>query len=191
MTALAGELGDEVKIGASANPAMVRLVRTWLEPGVAKSGRSVDDIGVVIGGTTVVDEDGDAARRRARSKIAPYLDIVAEMDPSTELDPELVARIASLVREGRTDDAGELVPDSILRCFAFAGTPEDVAEHARELFAAGASRVEFNSPHGLDEAKGIRLLGERVLPLLARPTPSAEATRPFGQQRTAPPTSPF
>jgi 5,10-methylenetetrahydromethanopterin reductase len=45
-----------------------------------------------------------------------------------------------------------------------AGTPEQVAEQAAALFAAGARRVEFGSPHGLTDEDGIRLLGERVLP---------------------------
>jgi 5,10-methylenetetrahydromethanopterin reductase len=43
-----------------------------------------------------------------------------------------------------------------------------VAAQALELYAAGAERVEFGTPHGLDEAAGVRLLGETVLPLLRR-----------------------
>ena len=32
------------------------------------------------------------------------------------------------------------------------------------LFEAGVSRVEFGTPHGLTAARGIELLGRRVLP---------------------------
>ena len=39
---------------------------------------------------------------------------------------------------------------------------------AEALFAAGARRVEFGTPHGLDPEEGIRLLGERVLPALGK-----------------------
>jgi 5,10-methylenetetrahydromethanopterin reductase len=35
------------------------------------------------------------------------------------------------------------------------------------LIDAGARRVEFGSPHGLDAEEGVRLLGERVLPRFA------------------------
>jgi 5,10-methylenetetrahydromethanopterin reductase len=62
--------------------------------------------------------------------------------------------------------AAALIDDDLLRRFAFAGTPVEVAEHAAALFTAGASRVEFGTPHGLTPAAGLRLLGERVLPLL-------------------------
>jgi len=56
MAALAGELADEVKIGGSANPEMVRLMREWI---------GNDEVGIAVGAVTVVDEDGDAARARA------------------------------------------------------------------------------------------------------------------------------
>jgi 5,10-methylenetetrahydromethanopterin reductase len=47
-----------------------------------------------------------------------------------------------------------------------AGTPEEVAEHARQLYDAGATRVEFGTPQGLSTADGVELLAGRVLPLL-------------------------
>jgi 5,10-methylenetetrahydromethanopterin reductase len=34
------------------------------------------------------------------------------------------------------------------------------------LFEAGATRIEFGTPHGLSEESGMRLLGEMVLPAL-------------------------
>ena len=40
------------------------------------------------------------------------------------------------------------------------------AHQALALFAAGAGRVEFGTPHGLSEESGLRLLGEAVLPHL-------------------------
>ena len=42
--------------------------------------------------------------------------------------------------------------------------PDDILAHVHELKSAGASRVEFGTPHGLDAASGIRLLGEHILP---------------------------
>ena len=41
-----------------------------------------------------------------------------------------------------------------------------VVDQAAALFEAGARRVEFGTPHGLTTARGLRLLGERVLPAL-------------------------
>ena len=44
------------------------------------------------------------------------------------------------------------------------GSSEQVATQVAALFEAGATRVEFGTPHGLTAAHGIELLGRRVLP---------------------------
>jgi 5,10-methylenetetrahydromethanopterin reductase len=66
----------------------------------------------------------------------------------------------------RVDLSASEISDDVLDRFAFAGSPERIAEHAEALFEAGADRVEFGTPHGLDERRGIELLGSRVLPRL-------------------------
>src|SRR5205807_1151445 len=76
MAALAGEAADEVKIGGCANPEMVRLMRKWI---------GNDNVGIVVGAVTVVDEDGDAAGadhvRRRRSALRPRAPTVALTPP--------------------------------------------------------------------------------------------------------------
>jgi 5,10-methylenetetrahydromethanopterin reductase len=132
MAALAGRIAHEVKIGGCANPDMVRLMRSWI---------GNDDVGIVVGAVTVVDEDGDLARAHAQQKVEMYLEVVGENDPTFAGPPTLDR-------------------------FAFAGTPEEIAEHARRLYDAGAKRVEFGTPQGLTTAGGVELLCDRVLPLL-------------------------
>ncbi len=133
MAALAGETADELKIGGSANPDMVRLMRTWI---------GNDEVGIVAGAVTVVDEDGDAARARAAEEVEMYLEVVGALDPTIAPGP---------------------VP---LEKFVLAGTPEEVAAKVQRLFEAGAKRVEFGTPQGLTTARGVELLCDRVLPLL-------------------------
>ena len=154
---------DELKVGGCANPAMAGVVRAWLapEPDVRNVARRVR---VVLGAVTVVDVDGDAARRRAREEVAMYLDVVAALDPTVETDPELLARLHERVAAGDRVGAGALVPAELLDRFAFAGTPAEVTEHALAVFAAGADRIEFGTPHGLTDDGGVALLGEQVLP---------------------------
>jgi 5,10-methylenetetrahydromethanopterin reductase len=132
MAALAGRIADEVKIGGCANPDMVRLMREWI---------GNDDVGIVVGAVTVVDENGDAARAHAQREVEMYLEVVGKNDPTFDGPPTLER-------------------------FAFAGTPEEIAAHAERLFDAGAKRVEFGTPQGLTNARGVELLSDRVLPLL-------------------------
>jgi 5,10-methylenetetrahydromethanopterin reductase len=94
---------------------------------------------IVVGAVTVVDEDGAAARARAADEVRLYLDVVGALDPTLEGAPPPLEK------------------------FAFAGTPGEVAAHARSLFDAGAHRVEFGTPQGR-----LDLLCDRVLPELRR-----------------------
>jgi 5,10-methylenetetrahydromethanopterin reductase len=165
---LTGEVADEVKIGGSANPALVPVVRGYLAKGEQRAGRELGSVGIVIGAVTVVDEDGAAARALARKEVARYLPVVAPLDPTVEVPETLLHRMASLVAAGADDEAAALVPDDILDRFAFSGTPEQVVRQAAALFAAGATRIEFGTPHGFTGEGGVRLLGARVVPALRR-----------------------
>jgi 5,10-methylenetetrahydromethanopterin reductase len=132
-------LTDTVKISPTANPDLVRLMRERVDR-------------VVVGGATVVAEDGAEARRRAATMVAMYLPVVAALDPTVGAEPELLDRIA----------AGSGVPDELLRRFAYAGTPHEVIEQVESLHDAGVMRVEFSNPDGFE------LLVRRVLPHFRR-----------------------
>ncbi|HEY7036509.1 MAG TPA: LLM class flavin-dependent oxidoreductase [Thermomicrobiales bacterium] len=166
LAALAGEVADEVKIGGSTNPALVPVMRRYLAIGEAQARRPLGTVGIVMGAVTVVDEDGPAARTRARQQVARYLPVVAPLDPTVDLPVDLLRRMAALVAARRDDEAAAMVPDDVLDRFAFSGTPDQIVRQTEALFAAGATRVEFGTPHGFTDAAGVTLLGERALPAL-------------------------
>ena len=126
LTAFAAERAAELKLGGSANPKLVRVVRERLG----------DETTLVVGAVTVVDEDDAKARELARREVELYLPVVAQRDPTAK---------------GELDE------------FAFAGSPARIAEHANALFEAGADRVEFGTPHGADERRGVELLASLEL----------------------------
>jgi 5,10-methylenetetrahydromethanopterin reductase len=134
--AWAGTVADELKLGGSANPDLVPVVRSWA---------GASGVKLVVGCVTVVDADGAWARERARAAVAPYLDVVARLDPTLDLAP------------------GQEPP---LDRFAIAGTPAEVAARVVELWEAGADRVELGTPQGRTTPEGVRLICERVVPLL-------------------------
>jgi 5,10-methylenetetrahydromethanopterin reductase len=166
--ALAGRIADEVKVGGSANPAMVAVMRSHIAVGAQSVGRDPSAVGIVLGAVTVVDEDGDRARAKARTEVAMYLDVVAELDPTVDVPAALLADVRAGLAVGDHEAAGRAIPDDILDRFAFSGTPEHVAGLANAAIAAGASRVEFGTPHGLTDAAGVSLIGRRVVPLIDR-----------------------
>lgn len=166
--ALAGRYADEVKLGGCANPDMVALMGSWLRTEAVAAGRPADAVGVVAGAVTVVARDRDAARRHARTEVAMYLDVVGPLDRTVDLDPSLLAGIRRRLSDGDHAGAGALIPGDVLDRFCICGTPDDVAGHTVELIRAGATRVEFGTPHGLTGMAGIELLGRDVLPEVRR-----------------------
>jgi 5,10-methylenetetrahydromethanopterin reductase len=132
----AGTVAAELKVGGSANPSLVPVVREWV---------GNPDVKVVLGSVSVVDEDGDWARERARAAVEPYLSVVAHLDPTLDLEP------------------GEPAP---LDRFSIAGTPEEVAAKVVDLWDGGADRVELGTPQGRSPLAGLDLICDRVLPLL-------------------------
>src|SRR5213078_821 len=105
-----------------------KLMRSWL---------GQDGPHIVVGAVTVVDEDSGRARAHAAAQVQMYLDVVAELDPTLELR------------------RGQPAP---LEKFVLAGTPEEVAAHARALVDAGVDRIEFGTPQGLTTRDGVDLL---------------------------------
>jgi 5,10-methylenetetrahydromethanopterin reductase len=158
---MAGEVADEIKIGGSANPAMVGVLRPALAAGSRQAGRDPDAVGICLGAVTVVDQDRRAARPRARREVAPYLPVVAGLDPST--DPAWLARIKAADARGDVDAVIRDISDDVLDRFAFAGTPADLVRQVEAIAQAGATRVEFGTPLGADPVAAIGLLGDYVL----------------------------
>jgi 5,10-methylenetetrahydromethanopterin reductase len=159
LAAVAGACAQELKAGGSANPELVPILRERI---------GNDAVGIVLGAVTVVDEDAARARAAARREVAMYIDVVGALDPTVAVEPELLARIGALVAAGDHDGAGALIGDELLDRFALAGTPAQVAAQAEAVLNAGARRVDFGTPHGIDERHGVELLCREVLPRIRR-----------------------
>ena len=94
----AGTVADEVKIGGTANPDLLPVVRDWIgNPRVR----------LVVGCVTVVDDDGDWARAHAASVVQPYLDVVGRHDPT--LEPGAVPRLERFCIAGTPDEVAARV----------------------------------------------------------------------------------
>ncbi len=164
MAALAGREADEVKIGGCWNPDFVPLMRDYIARGAQEVGRDPEEIGIVVGAVTVVDEDRAAAEALARREVAMYLPVVIRLDPTLEVDEAEVEAVEAAARRGDQAAAAAAISTETLRRLACFGTPEDVIKQVEAFAEVGVARVEFGTPHGRDEAAAIRLLGERVLP---------------------------
>jgi 5,10-methylenetetrahydromethanopterin reductase len=163
LAGVAGELADEVKVGGTANPDYVPIMRGHIAAGERKAGRPEGSLGLVVGAVTVADEDRKAARALARREVAMYMPVVTRLDATLKVEPELGQRVQNHVRAGDLAAAAALISDEVLDRIAFAGNADDLIQQAERLFAAGATRIEFGTPHG---ENGIHIIGEQVIPAL-------------------------
>jgi 5,10-methylenetetrahydromethanopterin reductase len=85
-----------------------------------------------------------------------YLEVVGTLDPTARLPAGLLPGLRQLLRAGKVEAAGRLVPDDILDLFAFAGTPEQICRQVEVLAEAGVRRIEFGIRHGAPAEAGIR-----------------------------------
>ncbi|MHA2336542.1 MAG: LLM class flavin-dependent oxidoreductase [Candidatus Hodarchaeales archaeon] len=148
---------SELKLGGTANPAVVPWIRDILKS---------SDIDIVLGSVTVVDEDGDKARNLARKEVALYLPVIGKLDPTLSIPSDLLSSIAKATSKYNFKEASEYVDDKLLTKFTFSGTSQEIINQTIAIFESGANRVEFGTPHGLDQTKGIELLGKEVLPVI-------------------------
>jgi 5,10-methylenetetrahydromethanopterin reductase len=94
----AGTVADELKIGGTANPALVPVVREWV---------GNPDVRIVVGCVTVVDDDAEWARAHAAERVRPYLDVVARHDPT--LEPGAEPQLERFCIAGTPDEVAERV----------------------------------------------------------------------------------
>ena len=164
MLGLAGEIADIAKIGGSANPASVASFRARVDAGARRAGRDPREVRLMLGAVTVVDRDAARARAHAQEQVAMYLGVVARLDPTFELDPDELERFESALRQGDRRAAGAALAEDTLRRFCTFGTPAQIVRQLEELAGAGVELFELGTPHGVDEALALRLLGEEVVP---------------------------
>ena len=81
-------------------------------------------------------------------------------------DREWLDRITAAAGRGDYDAVARDISDEVLDRFAYAGNPSDIVRQVEAIAEGGATRVEFGTPHGIDSIRGVKLLGERVLPAL-------------------------
>src|SRR5690242_12000864 len=116
MARMAGEVADEIKIGGSANPAMMGVLERYVEQGCSAAGRRPESIRICLGAVSVVDADRQIARELARREVAQYLTVVARLDPTS--DPEWLARMDAAEARGDMAAIARDISDEVLDRFA-------------------------------------------------------------------------
>lgn len=164
MCFMAGELANEVKAGSMWSVRYAKHMWSHIEAGATAAGRNPQEVGLVMGPLTAIDEDADLAQTFARRTLAFYLPYLSPVPEFLGVEPELIQRVKAL--SGDITAAAALISDDLLNEFALYGTPADIVEKIKRMVAdAPVTRIEFGMPHSPNGSlEAIHLLGKQVLP---------------------------
>lgn len=167
---MAGEIADGVMIATLATPEGVRAARNFVTEGAAKAGRSASDIEIMSRVDCCVDPDRRRAREGVKQMIAFLLwSSYPNRAFVTQVGLKVPDRLERLIARREYElmfDAGPLVPEDFVDAFAWAGTPDEVANKIARVADLGIERFGcwvLPAPRG-DLESVIRLVAEEVIP---------------------------
>jgi F420-dependent oxidoreductase-like protein len=140
---------------------------TWgehIEAGLAKGGRSRDQLEVSPTVQVAIDGDLDLARSVVKAGLLLYLGGMGSRDTNFYVDltrrfgfGEVADEVQSLYLDGKRDAAYEAIPDELADATSLVGTEEEVRRRVERYVAAGVDRL-IVSPIQLDTGERLHTL---------------------------------
>jgi alkanesulfonate monooxygenase SsuD/methylene tetrahydromethanopterin reductase-like flavin-dependent oxidoreductase (luciferase family) len=132
MVRLAGEVSDGVGVGIMASTAfMADIVRPNAQAAALDAGRDPDELAFPMGALVSVNDDGEAARDATRAAICGLFHPVPHPYYDSQLRQlgfvEFADKAATLMPQGKTREAMDLVPDEVVDTMTITGTPTECA----------------------------------------------------------------
>jgi 5,10-methylenetetrahydromethanopterin reductase len=151
---VAGRTCDGVILGTGFDRPVTEWARQRIAEGASEAGRKLEEIDIMPAGMIVVDDDGDLARRRVRSRMAnrAHHNFRFTMETVPEGEAAGVQRFMdhfdiSKPIEDRIDPT--FVTDYLLERFTIAGTPQECIDKVKRLEADGVERVLLTPPNAI------------------------------------------
>jgi 5,10-methylenetetrahydromethanopterin reductase len=151
---VAGRTCDGVILGTGFDKAVTDWARQRIAEGTKDAGRKLEEIDIMPAGMIVVDENGDTARRRVRSRMAnrAHHNFRFTMETVPESEAAGVKRFMenfdiSKPIEERVDPS--FVTDYLLERFTVAGTPKECVDKVKRLEADGVKRILLTPPNAI------------------------------------------
>ncbi|MFD5258946.1 LLM class flavin-dependent oxidoreductase [Streptomyces bobili] len=180
MLELAGAIGDAVSIGTGLTPDVVAWSLERVEHGARRRGRDPAGVEPWFTVRSVLDDDGETARRRVLPSLASILHhsmrggVEGRLVPESHHDAvrEYVRRY-SLADHQQSGGSNELLMERLgltefaMTRWGMAGNPADWARRISDLAASGVRRMWLANRGDLSRLeRTLRAFGEQVLPLV-------------------------
>ncbi|MCG8545323.1 MAG: LLM class flavin-dependent oxidoreductase [Alphaproteobacteria bacterium] len=170
MLAVAGELADEVILGAGATPEVIDWARGCIAEGEVRGGRAPGSVPVWVDLIVSVGDDREAVRRAIRPRLCNRANHNFRMG-FYSVPEEHLPGVRAFRENYDESDVGsktknaDRITDYIIDRFAFVGTTSDVVARFESLHAMGVDKVIVAMPFRLDERyEIIETLARHVMP---------------------------
>jgi 5,10-methylenetetrahydromethanopterin reductase len=151
---VAGRTCDGVILGTGFDKSVTEWARQRIAEGTKDAGRKLEEIDIMPAGMIVVDENGDLARRRVRSRMAnrAHHNFRFTMETVPEGEAAGVKHFMdnfdiSKPIEERIDP--RFVTDYLLERFTIAGTPQECIAKVKRLEVEGVKRILLTPPNAI------------------------------------------
>jgi 5,10-methylenetetrahydromethanopterin reductase len=151
---VAGRTCDGVILGTGFDLDVLEWAQARIAEGAKEAGRPTSEVDIMPAGMIALDDDGDRARRRVRSRMAnrAHHNFRFTMETVPQKELEGVHRFMngfdiSKPIEERVDP--DLVTDYLLERFTIAGTAEECIAKLKRLEREGVMRVLLTPPNAI------------------------------------------
>ena len=164
---VAGRTCDGIILGTGFDSDVLEWAEARVAEGAKEEGRAPAEIDIMPAGMIVVDNDGDIARKRVRSRMAnrAHHNFRFTMETVPEKEVAGVQKFMdgfdiSKPIEERVDP--ELITDYLLERFTIAGTPQECIAKVKRLESEGIRRILLTPPTAIYDAV-MEAWGKRVI----------------------------
>lgn len=143
---LSGRVADGVIVLVGTAPHFIEAALRTIEEGARESGRTLDDLKIVLWTPTAIGADRTQARDLVRAHVSRVCirPLPAKIDPELEAAVERIRANYDYYHHMDTEAShADLVPDELVDLFALAGTPEECAKRLKDIESLGVDQVSI------------------------------------------------
>lgn len=143
---MSGRIADGVIVLVGTAPHFIEAALATIEKGAKQSGRTLDDLHIVLWTPTAIGDDSKEARDLVRAHVSRVAirPLPAKVDPALEKAIDRIRDTYNYYEHMNTEAShADLVPDELVDLFALAGTRDECAQRLKEIESLGIDQVSI------------------------------------------------
>jgi 5,10-methylenetetrahydromethanopterin reductase len=143
---MSGRIADGVIVLVGTAPHFIEAALATIEAGAKESGRTLDDLHIVLWTPTAIADDRTEARDLVRAHVSRVAirPLPAMVEPALEKAIDRIRESYNYYEHMDTEAAhADLVPDELVDLFALAGTRDECAQRLKEVESLGIDQVSI------------------------------------------------